>query len=35
MMSNWSYTEQVKQIEKWRNFEVGANFFVKSVILTG
>ena len=32
MMSNWSYTEQVKKFEKWRNFEVGANFFVKSVI---
>ena len=32
MMSNWSYTEQVKNFEKWRNFEVGANIFVKSVI---
>ena len=32
MMSNWSYTEQVKNFEKWRNFEVGANCFVKSVI---
>ena len=32
MMFNWGYTEQVKKIEKWRNFEVGANFFVKSVI---
>ena len=30
LMSNWSYIEQVK---KWRNFEVWANFFVKSVIL--
>ena len=29
MMSNWSYTEQVKIFEKWRNFEVGANIFVK------
>ena len=28
MMSNWSYTEQVKKIEKWRNFDVGANFFI-------
>ena len=32
MMFNWNYTEQVKKIEKWRNFEVGANFFVKGVI---
>ena len=32
MMPNCSYTEQVKKFEKWQNFEVGANFFVKIVI---
>ena len=32
LMSNCSYIEQVKFFKKWRNFEVWANFFVKSVI---
>ena len=32
LMSNWGYIEQVKFFQKWRNFEVWANFFVKSVI---
>ena len=31
LMSNWSYIEQVTFLKKWRNFEVGANFFVISV----
>ena len=31
LMSNWSYAEQVNFCKKWRKFEVGADFFDKSV----
>ena len=29
MMSNWSYTEQVKKFVKWQNFQVGRTFSSK------
>ena len=31
LISNWSYIELIKLFAKWRNFEVVANFFVKTV----
>ena len=31
LISNWSYIEYIKIFAKWRNFEVSANFFVKTV----